>query len=129
MARPQKKRQVCMEPDHFLFGPLGIDETDRAIVNLTVDEFECLRLIDIDKLTQEQVAEQMKIARPTVQRIYEEARLKATRMLVEGVYLQISGGNYVLCGDGCCRRGKRRDPLKQIKEIGESLRLESEEQS
>ncbi|MCK7487078.1 MAG: DUF134 domain-containing protein [Bacillus subtilis] len=97
-----------MEPDHFLFGPLGIGEPDRPIVHLTVDEFECLRLIDIDRLTQEEVAEQMKIARPTVQRIYEEARTKATRMLVEGTYLQISGGNYVLCGEGCCRRGRHR---------------------
>lgn len=118
MARPQKKRFVCMEPSHFLFGPLGLGDPDKAIIHLTVDELECLRLLDIEHLTQEQVALQMNVARTTVQRIYEEARNKVTRMLIDGNYLQISGGEYQLCTpeDRSLCRNQQEDPSKQIKE-------------
>lgn len=96
MSRPKKQRRIGKEPVHFLFGPLGQGETDPKILQLTVDEFECLRLMDIDHLTQEETAERMNVARTTVQRIYQTAREKVTRMLVEGAYLEIRGGHYEL---------------------------------
>jgi predicted DNA-binding protein (UPF0251 family) len=94
-----KPRRVGMEPIHFLFGPLGQGEIDPKILQLTVDEFECLRLLDIEHLTQEEASKQMNIARTTIQRIYETARNKIARMLVEGAYLEIRGGHYVLRDD------------------------------
>lgn len=102
MPRPQKKRVVCMEPSHFLFGPLGLDASEAKLINLTVDELECLRLIDLLGQKQEEVATMMNVARTTVQRIYEEARMKVAKMLVEGFYLQVSGGNYQLCEEEHC---------------------------
>lgn len=85
-----------MEPIHFLFGPLGQGEIDPLILQLTVDEFECLRLMDVLHLSQEETAMRMNVARTTVQRIYESARGKTARMLVEGAYLEIRGGTYEL---------------------------------
>jgi predicted DNA-binding protein (UPF0251 family) len=77
-----------------LFGPLGQGENEPKILQLTVDEFECLRWMDIEHRTQEETSERMNVARTTVQRIYQIAREKVARMLVEGAYLEIRGGNY-----------------------------------
>lgn len=77
---------------------------------MTVDEYECIRLIDCLDFTQEDCARQMNVARTTVQGLYSQARRKLGRALVEGIPLAISGGQYTLCaggteacGRGCCR--------------------------
>ncbi len=78
---------------------------------MALDEYEAIRLIDFEGLTQEQCAEQMEIARTTVQSIYAGARKKLAQCIVEGRPLQIGGGDVRLCehhnsscGKGCCRR-------------------------
>ena len=105
MPRPCKRRRVCEEPACARFGPLGRSpEAER--LRMTLDEFEAVRLIDLEKRTQEQCAEQMNVARTTVQSIYASAREKLAQCLVAGRELVIEGGDYVLCGGdaaGCCR--------------------------
>ena len=64
---------------------------------MTVDEYETIRLIDQLGLTQEECAEQMKVARTTVQGIYNDARKKLADVLVNAKKLVIEGGDYVLC--------------------------------
>lgn len=73
---------------------------------MTVDEYETIRLIDLEGLTQEECAKQMNVARTTVQGIYAEARRKIAQSLVHGRVLLIEGGEYRLCegpGAGCGR--------------------------
>ena len=53
--------------------------------------------MDYIKLTQEQCAEKMNISRPTVTRIYNEARQKIADVLVNGQRLTISGGDVIVC--------------------------------
>ena len=95
------------------FGPLN-QEMDSA-VELTLEEYETIRLIDWLDCTQEQCADQMGVARTTVQAVYNSARKKLADCLVNGKRLEIRGGNYQLCPDGgnCCgknceKRGCRR---------------------
>lgn len=77
---------------------------------MTVDEYEAIRLIDLDGFTQEECAAQMNISRTTVQGMYDSARKKLAESLVRGKVLSIEGGEYRLCdgqGRGCgagCRR-------------------------
>ncbi|MGI6337218.1 MAG: DUF134 domain-containing protein [Eubacteriales bacterium] len=111
MPRPRKRRRVCGLPDSKLFGPLDIPADEFNTVNMTVDEYETIRLIDIDRFTQEECADQMNISRTTVQGIYNEARRKLAESLVNGKVLCIEGGDYQLCDgrrNGCGRGGCRR---------------------
>ena len=77
------------------------------IRRMTVDEYETIRLIDLEGCTQEECAKRMHVARSTVQMIYNEARRKTADCLVNGKPLIIAGGNYRLCdGAGRCHAGK-----------------------
>ena len=111
MPRPRKWRKVCCLPGSVRFGPLEGAHDAEAAVSMTVDEYETIRLIDLERFTQEECAKQMNIARTTVQGIYDSARRKLADSLVHGKALLIKGGDYILCGGleegcgcgGCCR--------------------------
>ena len=75
MSRPQKCRRVCTLPRCGGFRPME-DAPWSGTVTLGVDEYEVIRLIDLEGLTQEQCAVQMEVARTTVTGIYLSARRK-----------------------------------------------------
>jgi len=104
MPRPKKWRKVCCLPGSNRFGPLNLSANDDDFINMTVDEYETIRLIDLEGLIQEECAKQMNIARTTVQGIYNEARKKVAESLVNGKVLFIEGGEYQLCDSvaGAC---------------------------
>ena len=95
MARPTKARRICMEAAYDNFCPEGVPAGEKVI--MTMDEYETIRLVDLEKRTHEQCAKQMGIARTTVTEIYESARYKMADSIVNGKTLEISGGNYRLC--------------------------------
>ena len=117
MARPVKWRKVCCLPESNRFGSLDLPVDINNKVTMTVDEYETIRLIDMEGFTQEECAKQMNIGRTTVQSIYFEARKKIAESLVDGKMLLIEGGEYRLCdglgngnGKGCgrgCNRHRR----------------------
>ena len=109
MPRPRKWRNVCCLPEHKRFGPLPPGNAD-SVINMAVDEYETIRLIDLEGFTQEECASQMNIARTTVQGIYSEARKKIAEALVNGKVLFIAGGEYRLCDETgkACGAGCRR---------------------
>jgi len=110
MPRPQRCRRICSKPEYERFFPDGI--AGGEVVNLSVDEYEVIRLVDLEKQTHEQTAKRMDISRTTVTEIYESARTKLADSIVNGKQLVISGGNYKLC-DGShkevCSRKCRMD--------------------
>ena len=103
MARPRKWRKVCCMPENNRFGPLGIRWPAASPVIMAVDEYEAVRLIDLEGMTQEACAEKMHVARTTVQAIYTAARKKIADSLVNGKVLFIDGGDYKLCNGGDTR--------------------------
>jgi len=111
MPRPRKWRKVCCLPESSRYGPLYPVMRQQEWVVMTVDEYETIRLIDLEGFTQEECARQMNVARTTVQGIYDGARRKLADSLVNGRVLQIEGGEYQLCdgleltcGCGGCHR-------------------------
>ncbi|MDD3924415.1 MAG: DUF134 domain-containing protein [Erysipelotrichaceae bacterium] len=97
MARPRKWRRVCRLPNLKKFGPTSDNERKGRLLMMSVEEYETIRLIDHEDLTQEECALQMNIARTTVQKIYNDARIKVAASLVDGLTLIIGGGDYQLC--------------------------------
>ncbi len=90
MPRPFRCRRIEQLPVYRSFSPDDI-EADES-VKMTVDEFETLRLLDNEGLTQEACASKMNIARTTVTAIYDSARKKIAEALVHGKRLLITGG-------------------------------------
>lgn len=108
MPRPRKCRRVCGLPQNDRFGPLGCAAAGEPI-EMTVDEYETIRMIDLLGCTQEVCAEQMQVARTTVTAVYNSARKKLADALVNGKHLIIRGGDYTICprAQGCPRRCRK----------------------
>lgn len=121
MPRPHKKRTVCCMPKNQSFAPVGTGGKETVV--MSVDEYETIRLIDLDGFTQEDCAVQMGVARTTVQSIYNKARGKIADVIVNGKALVISGGEYRLCEsfvkgceNGCKGHCRKRRCIKNNEE-------------
>ena len=90
MPRPVRCRRIGRMPVFRSFSP--DDVIAEESVRMTVDEFEALRLLDGEGLTQEACAARMNVARTTVTAIYDSARKKVADALVHGKRLLITGG-------------------------------------
>lgn len=62
-----------------------------------LDEFEALRLSDMEGLYQEVACKHLGVSRQTYARILNEAHKKMVTAMVEGRFLVIEGGNVELC--------------------------------
>ena len=91
MPRPFRCRRIEQLPVYRSFSPDDITATENVL--MSVDEFEALRLLDDEGLTQEACAARMNIARTTVTAIYDSARKKIADALVNGKRLLITGGH------------------------------------
>jgi uncharacterized protein len=103
MPRPHRERAVFARPGAAIFKPAGVPIREMEEVEMTLDEFESLRLCDLDGFYQEDAAEHMGVSRATFSRILERARRKTAYVLLKGAALRIQGGP-VRCSDRrCCR--------------------------
>ena len=115
MPRPRKFRKVCHFPRNLSFEP-GQTAENVEPVYLTLDEYETIRLMDREGLSQEEAGERMNVARTTVQMIYTSARKKIADVLVEGRPLRIEGGEYRLCrgdAEGCGEKSCFKQKINQ----------------
>ena len=93
--RPKKTRWVKCEPGERCFRPQCTSLNKLDGVNLTIDEFEAVRLSDLEGLTQVEVAKQMRVHRSTVSRIIASAHKKIADAFVNIRTIKIEGG--------CCK--------------------------
>ncbi len=107
MPRPRRCRRVMGEPAVNYFKPAGIPIMQLEEVVLTVDEFESLRLKDLEEIDQEKAAEKMNISQPTFHRLIKSARKKIADALVNSKAIKIEGGPYKIDNRGL-GRGRRR---------------------
>ena len=108
MSRPVKVRRICSMPQVREFIPRP--NACEGHIQMSIDEYEVIRLIDNLGYSQKECSEQMCVARTTVQAIYDAARRKIADAIVNGRRLVIAGGNYAVCphsrkccGQNCCR--------------------------
>jgi predicted DNA-binding protein (UPF0251 family) len=93
--RPKKTRWVKCSTAQRVFKPQSQASSSTTIIVLSLDEFEAVRLLDHEQLSQIQAAKQMRVHRSTVSRIVSSARRKIAQALVDINTLKIEGG--------CCK--------------------------
>ncbi len=109
MARPKNNRIVQQPPKVKGFNPMGYYSANAEKVILDIEEYECIRLLDYENLSQEEASKFLNVSRPTLTRIYDSARKKIAKMLIMANQLVIDGGNYVFretwfeCKSCCCK--------------------------
>ena len=94
MVRPKRFRYIKREPNVTYFKPAGVRMIELEEVILNVDEFEALRLKDVEDLDQVEAAKKMKISQPTFNRLLNSARKKVSTAIVEGRAIKVEGGEY-----------------------------------
>ena len=101
--RPKKTRWVKCEPGERCFRPQCKPLSELEGVNMTLDEFEVIRLSHLEGLDQEKIAKMMKVHRSTISRILNSAYKKIADAIVNIKAIRIE--------NGCCKiidsRGKR----------------------
>ncbi len=90
---------MCFLPEVNTFGPINYSKDIEEYVYMSVEEYETIRLMDLEGLNQEECTNLMGVARSTIQRIYDDARKKLADSLVNGKILKIEGGDYKLCSE------------------------------
>jgi hypothetical protein len=108
MPRPRRFRRVRFEPNITYFKPAGVKMIDLEESILTVDEFEAVRLKDLEGLEQDNCAKKMNISQPTFFRLLDSARKKIADAIVNGKAIKIEGGVYKMVGFGRNRGGRGR---------------------
>jgi predicted DNA-binding protein (UPF0251 family) len=98
--RPKKTRWVKCEPGERCFHPLCKSKKKLGGICLSLDEFEAIRLADLEGLKQVDAAKAMHISRPTFSRIITCAHKKVSEALVNIKAIKIEGG--------CCKVVNRK---------------------
>ncbi len=99
MARPPSCRKISGKPVAGIFKPAGVPTHDLDTLILSLDEFEALKLADLEGKYQEEAARLMHVSRPTFGRIIESAHRKIAEALVFGKALRIEGGPVAVASD------------------------------
>ncbi len=93
MPRKKRNRRIQFPPVIKGMSVYGVRGRKSNEVILHLEEYEVIRLLDYQGLTQEQAAVHMDVSRPTLTRIYEEARNKVATAFVEGRDIVFKGGD------------------------------------
>nr|WP_321356763.1 DUF134 domain-containing protein [uncultured Draconibacterium sp.] len=93
MPRRKRNRRIQVPPVIKGMSVYGVRGRKTNEVVLHLEEYEAIRLLDYQNLTQEEAAVYMDVSRPTLTRIYEEARNKVATAFVEGRDLIFRGGD------------------------------------
>lgn len=108
MSRPRRHRKVRFLPEVNYFKPAGVRMSEIEYSILTVDEFEAIRLKDLEGLQQEEAAKKMNVSQPTFFRLLNSARKKIADAIVNGKAIKIEGGVYKMVGISRGRGGRGR---------------------
>lgn len=89
MPRPRCCRRIGATPACRVFKPAGTPLEGLELVRLALEEYEAVRLADLEGLYQEEAAARMGVSRQTFGRTVAAARAKIARALVLGLALRI----------------------------------------
>ena len=94
-GRPRKYRIVKLDPRISQFSPRGKPGRPDE-VNLSIDEYEAIRLFDQAGISQKEAAKSMNISQQTFSRVLKRARKTVADAIINGKIIRIQGGNYIV---------------------------------
>lgn len=106
MGRPLCPRRIGTLPGVVFFKPAGIPLRDLEERVLTLDQFEALRLADVEGMAQLDAARRMGVSRQTFSRILASARQTVACCMTRGMAIRIEGGAVHL--ETASNRGRKR---------------------
>lgn len=94
MPRPRKRRNVQGIYEEYYFKPRGVALSGLQQVDLTFDEIESLKYVDLEGIGMDEAATRMEISKPTLCRMVNGARKKVADALINGKAIELQ--NYHL---------------------------------
>ncbi len=91
--RRKTPRKIVKPPLFTGYRPYGHSKARVEDVEMLYEEYESIKLADYDLMTHLEASQLMGISRATFARIYESARRKIAKILVEGKGLKTVFGN------------------------------------
>lgn len=105
MVKPKKERRVESPPRFSFFKPAGVPAARLETIILSIDEYEAVRLADIENLNHLEAAKSMEISRPTFTRLLNSAHKKIGNAIINGYAIRIEGGSFIFVNNMYrCRR-------------------------
>jgi uncharacterized protein len=95
MARPRRVRRISEESKIRCLNQGDEDLDSLPSIEISIDEFEAIRLRDYHDIQQKKSAEIMDISQPTFHRTLSSARKKIAKSLIEGNTIIIVGGDQI----------------------------------
>jgi predicted DNA-binding protein (UPF0251 family) len=83
-------RHICGKPDVLIFKPAGIQRNNLEEIVIDLDEYEALRLVDIENLTMQAGAEKMKISSATFNRLVQSVHSKIANAIIYWKIIRIN---------------------------------------
>jgi predicted DNA-binding protein (UPF0251 family) len=114
MPRPRKTRFCRHYKADRIYKPQGIPMREIDTTVLSLDQFEVIRLCDVENLDQEEAGRRMGISRGTVQRLLYDARKKMAEAILNNHAIIINLKESEDCHVGMhphqrkCRSGRHR---------------------
>ncbi|MEN8186469.1 MAG: DUF134 domain-containing protein [Bacteroidota bacterium] len=93
MPRPKNNRIVYEPPFYTEFKPVGASHKNLEETELSLDEFEAIRLADLVGMSHEEASNEMEISRSTFSRLIVKSRKKIAEFFFQGKLLSVNGGN------------------------------------
>jgi uncharacterized protein len=89
MVRPRICRRILSSPNVTYFKPRGIPLMNLKEVVLAMDEYEAVKLKDLESLEQGECAKKMNISQPTFHRLVVSARKKISDAIINGKAIRV----------------------------------------
>lgn len=89
MPRPKRRRRLRGTPQAVFYKPQGVPLRLLEIAEISLEEFEALRLRYVKKLNQIECAKQMNTSQSTFQRILSRALKQTSQAIVNGKAIRI----------------------------------------
>jgi len=90
MVRPRLGRRIRGKPNSSYFKPAGIRMIDLEESVLDLPEFEAIRLVDLEGVSQDDAGNKMQVSQSTLSRILKSGREKIADAIVNGKAIKIS---------------------------------------